>query len=138
MTKYLEVEGYDHTSIMVFETRIPIDVGRLAVALAERFGVLMGQPDGEDTAGRQQFGLMHPTDVAKRACDVAAALWKELEDRQWVLALPDLRAATARKSKLSVASDVAHTSVAAPEGLNSGHFVSQPPHHESPPPMTSP
>ncbi len=90
-TKYIERQGYQNTEVTVYETRMPTDVGKFAAHLAQHFSIVAAQPDGEDTSGRQRLTLMHPADVAKRACDVAQAMWRELADRGWFLDLPDLK-----------------------------------------------
>ena len=90
-TKYIETEGYEKTEVSIYQTRYPTDVGGFALQLAAHFAIVAAQPDGEDSAGRAKMGLMHPGDVAQRACQVAEAMWAELNYRGWFIDLPDLR-----------------------------------------------
>ena len=63
---------------------------RLATALIERWGMVMGAVDGEDSAGRQKLALMSPEDVVARACDSAALAMKEFRNRGWILEVPTI------------------------------------------------
>ena len=61
---------------------------RLATALVERWGLLTGAPDGEDSAGRMKVRLESPSEIAVRACDIADATIREFENRNWLDKMP--------------------------------------------------
>jgi hypothetical protein len=57
----------------------------LATQMAERWGLVAGEADGEDSAGRQKLRLLTPAELAKRSCEAAEALYKEFEARNWLV-----------------------------------------------------
>ena len=61
---------------------------RLAASFIERWGMVAAEPDGEDSAGRQQMKLMDPADLVWRACSVVDSLYIEFKDRNWIIELP--------------------------------------------------
>lgn len=63
-------------------------VAQMAVDMVTRWGLVAALPEGEDSAGRQKIRSQEPTELAKAACDTAAALWKEFESRDWLVAIP--------------------------------------------------
>lgn len=60
----------------------------LAVRMIERWGVVVAEPDGEDSAGRQKLRMLSEIEVVQRACNMADLAIIEFESRGWVLALP--------------------------------------------------
>lgn len=58
--------------------------GRLATALIEKWGLAMGQPCGEDSAGRQKGEIMPTAEVVQRACDIAGLAASEFRRRGWL------------------------------------------------------
>lgn len=79
--------------ISAWDTEILNREGALAAALIERWGLVMGTPDGEDSAGRQQLKLMPPADLVERACDTAAKTMEAFRARGWVTLAPTFDAA---------------------------------------------
>lgn len=63
---------------------------RLACALIERWGLAMGDADGEDSAGRQKVRIATPQEVVSRACEMAALAVAEFRSRDWVVVLPSI------------------------------------------------
>lgn len=57
----------------------------LASQMAERWGLVAGESDGEDSAGRQKLRLLTPPELAKRACEASEALFKEFTERDWLV-----------------------------------------------------
>lgn len=89
-TQWMEVSrGFDGgTQIIIVETEVPDVVGRLAIEFAERFALVAGIPDGEDSAGRSKLRLGTPEEVVTRACDLAEETWKQLRARGHTLTIP--------------------------------------------------
>lgn len=77
------------TDIRIYNEWVPNEVGHIAVDLMKHLAICTGTPDGEDSAGRSKLKLLPADEVAKRACDIAAAMEKELKDRGWRLDLPE-------------------------------------------------
>jgi len=75
--KYGRIE-IDSTHVENFRAKI-------AIGLVERFGMIAGREDGEDTAGRQKARMLSPKEVVTRACDMADMLVNEFESRRWLL-----------------------------------------------------
>ena len=62
--------------------------GDMAWELMNRFGTIAAKPDGEDSTGRSRLGLLSPSEVAERACDIAEIAWNEFVSRGWMQSLP--------------------------------------------------
>lgn len=63
---------------------------RLACALIERWGLVVGAPDGEDSAGRSKGRKMLPAELVAEATEVADLAIEEFRRRGWVIELPSL------------------------------------------------
>ena len=66
--------------------------GRLAITLVEKWGTVAGYDAGEDSVGRAKIGLMSPSDVVKRALEMADLIIAGLEEHDWIrpgVALPE-------------------------------------------------
>lgn len=61
-----------------------------AKELIARWGMVQGFDNGEDTAGRHQFGLMSPSDVVKRAIEVSDLMYKAFADDNMLIEIPTL------------------------------------------------
>lgn len=64
---------------------------RYAMAFIERWAMIAGEPDGEDTAGRQKTRRMTPEEISTHACECVKAAYKEFEDRGWIVGIPDFQ-----------------------------------------------
>jgi hypothetical protein len=62
--------------------------GDMAWELIKRFGLIAGEPEGEDSSGRAVMRPMDTTEVVARACAITEATWNEFEKRGWLQALP--------------------------------------------------
>ena len=63
----------------------------LAVQLVERWGMVAGAPDGEDSAGRQRLRMMSPDEMVVRATATANRLFREFSDRRWMYEVPEIK-----------------------------------------------
>lgn len=82
--------GVNHLGQVKVQTEhIPGPLARLSETIAKNlvFGII--EPDGEDYARRQKFKNMDPKEIAKRACDIAAALVDEWQQRGWIIDVPE-------------------------------------------------
>lgn len=61
---------------------------RLASNLIERWGVVVGMPDGEDSAGRQQGRLMTVEELVDRSVQTAAQAIEAFRKQGWMHKLP--------------------------------------------------
>ncbi len=74
---------------------------RLATQLIERWGMVMGKPGGEDSAGRAKIDIMPVDELVTRACDAAQQAAAAFRVRGWVLELPSFEEAAEVSAKLA-------------------------------------
>lgn len=72
---------------------------RLAVQFIERWAMVAGIPDGEDSAGRAKCRLMEPNEIVSRACETAEVLMQAFRERGWTILLPTMAEAEAEVAK---------------------------------------
>lgn len=68
----------------------------LAANFAEKWALVAGEADGEDSAGRQKIRRLTPVELAAHACEAVDALYAEFAKRGWTLTLPDYDKALAQ------------------------------------------
>jgi hypothetical protein len=82
--EFVAAPEYGRATLVVHE-RVHMEMqAKLAFELMGRLAIIAAQEDGEDSAGRQKLRLMTPTEVAARACDIAAAACNEFVERDWL------------------------------------------------------
>lgn len=64
-------------------------VAQLAMAILERWAMVMGKPDGYDEAGRQKLAIMPTDELVDRSIDIAEQAMAKLADRGHMFDLPD-------------------------------------------------
>ena len=92
MTKYIEREidfRPGNTEVLLVETRVPIQVANFAKEISKHLAIAAAHPDGEDSAGRQRMRLLTPVEAAARSCDIAEAVYREFDQRGWMLDIPE-------------------------------------------------
>jgi hypothetical protein len=82
--------GSKELEVKVFQTEMPTQEAQFAMALIERWGMVMGMPDGEDSAGRTRLKLMTPSQLVDRAFQVASEAYIVARQRGLMVELPDL------------------------------------------------
>jgi hypothetical protein len=73
---------------MMHSKLIPDDRARFAMVCVERWAMIAGEADGEDSAGRQKARRMTPAELVDHACSVASAAYDEFTKRGWLIASP--------------------------------------------------
>lgn len=58
-----------------------------AMNLLEKWGLVMGKEDGEDSAGRQKIKLMPPDEVVAHAFEISEQAFAEVNRRGWSVAV---------------------------------------------------
>lgn len=76
--------------VVEYHDKILCPKAKMAVAFAEKWGMALAEPDGEDTAGRQQHKVVSPANIAQRACDMVDELYLKFNEKGWVVKVPDL------------------------------------------------
>lgn len=79
--------GFEH-KMHVVETESPSWEGRLACYLVERWGMVAGVEDGEDSAGRAKIRLTTPDELVARALEVAEKTTKAIREKGWTIHVP--------------------------------------------------
>lgn len=77
-------------SIVSHPTSMPDQRAFFAMQCIERWGLVAGTPDGEDTAGRSKLRKMSAAEVVQDACEVARIAYEEFSKRGWLIAVPSL------------------------------------------------
>lgn len=85
--------------IVIHETEQPIFQARLAIALVERWGMVSGAEDGEDSTGRAKGRRLTPQEVVDRACETAEKLTDAIRSRDWFTKIPEWDATLAKAAE---------------------------------------
>lgn len=88
--------SYDRKVVM-YRTEMPNYEAEYALQLLERWAIVAGKPDGEDSAGRQRLALPEISELVARAFDVSQEAFRVARERGLMLALPDLNWINAEK-----------------------------------------
>lgn len=89
--------NYGDRKVVAFATEMPDQEATYAFALLERWGVVAAKPDGEDSAGRQQLGVLSVEETVVRAFDVSREAFRLARERGLMLKVPDLNELNAEK-----------------------------------------
>lgn len=85
----IERETYRGGTEVAIHTKIVGDPrAQCAQQFMDRWGMIAGVPEGEDSAGRSKVRLMTVEELVTRACESSNALFAELERRGWLLSIP--------------------------------------------------
>lgn len=76
-------------SMAIVSLKMANDQARFAMALVERWGLVVGEPDGEDSAGRSKLRTLSPEELANKATAASAALYEKMDTLGWMIDLPD-------------------------------------------------
>ena len=84
--KKITIERYDNepktnlNDIDVFSKRAV-----MVMEMISRWGMVAGEPDGEDSNGRTKLKLLSEKDLVKRAFKISDLMFEELEIRDWMI-----------------------------------------------------
>lgn len=74
--------------IIVHNTEHLSPEGAFMMALVERWGMIMAEDDGEDSAGRQKARIMTVEELVTRAADIAELAFKTVRDKGLTVSAP--------------------------------------------------
>jgi len=77
-------------NVKVWNREHPEIEAKIAFSLVERWGLVAGVPDGEDSAGRQKLRLATNQELVDRACNVAALLVNRCRSNDWIHVSPSM------------------------------------------------
>ena len=83
---------YGNKENTIVALKHPTAKARLAMELMARWGLVLAEPDGEDSAGRQQLRTCTAAEIVNKACEVAEYAYNEFEKREWLLDIPEIPA----------------------------------------------
>jgi hypothetical protein len=89
-SKYIgTASGYDGLRVHFEHSHHPSAVAQFAMHLLESPGcLLVGQPMGEDSAGRRVYEPLPAAEAAKRALDIAEAFFDQAGSRGLLIEVP--------------------------------------------------
>jgi hypothetical protein len=97
---YMEEEGFSGgMRIILYRTQVPNTAAELATHFIERWGMVAGQPDGEDSSGRSKIRLATPKEMVDRAMETAELLLDTIEKKGWVIEIPAPKPAEPRRER---------------------------------------
>lgn len=73
---------------LIYKKQVLDGKAELALLMIEKWGMVQGFPDGEDSTGRAKLGLMPIDKLIERAFESAEAVYKEIEKRGWSMEIP--------------------------------------------------
>ena len=98
----------DEKEPIVFKTEVPDQTAAFAMQIIERWALVAGIPDGEDSAGRAKQRLPTTAELVVRAFDIAEAAFIEARKRGFTTALPDMNEINAKYDAAQAAKDEAN------------------------------
>ena len=78
------VDRFESATLVVHKREYPNITASLAMSLAERWGMVLPMPDGEDSSGRAKFRIATEDEVSDRAVRVAELLMMKIRDKGWI------------------------------------------------------
>jgi hypothetical protein len=72
----------------IIPSKVPNMTAQLAITMIEKFALVAGYPNGEDSTGRSILQLIPVEEVVQRACDIAESAMVEFEKRDWIIDYP--------------------------------------------------
>jgi hypothetical protein len=88
-TEVIAHDGYRTVHVMTHASHLPDDVGRFAMALIERWGLVAAMPDGEDSSGRAKLALLPVEEMIERAVGTAETAYRVLAERGHLIEVPE-------------------------------------------------
>lgn len=78
----------DRKAVLHF-LEMPNQEANFALQLLERFGLIAGRDDGEDSTGRAKLQLLPVAETVARAFDLSAEAFRVMRERSMLVDLPD-------------------------------------------------
>lgn len=73
---------------LVYQKNVLDRRAEIALIMIEKWGMVAGYTDGEDSAGRSKIELMPVDQLVERAFSTAEVAYAEIERRGWLLEIP--------------------------------------------------
>ena len=82
--------SFDMPRARLHHHELPNAEAQFAMALLERWGMVLGTENAEDSAGRAKVGPMPVEETVERACSVAGKAFEAFRERGWMLDVPSM------------------------------------------------
>lgn len=82
------VRDYGKTGVMTHTRLVAGARMHFAMQCIERWGMVAGEADGEDSAGRAKIRLATPTELVDRAFAISELLHERAAERGWLMSVP--------------------------------------------------
>ncbi|MFQ5729316.1 MAG: hypothetical protein ACE5GN_03040 [Waddliaceae bacterium] len=95
MESIIVKDRYDSRAIFIHhDTKMLNSKARFAISLCERWALVSARTEGETSDGSStKIVSLNPTEIAKRSCNIAEAIFKEFDDRGWVFEVDEYEVA---------------------------------------------
>lgn len=91
--------GIEYGRVCINETEHLEKEAEFAASMVEKWGIVAGMPDGEDSSGRAKGRVMTPEELVERAFSVATLFYAEAKKRGLVAKSPTLQECHEAKKK---------------------------------------
>jgi hypothetical protein len=81
--------NYGDRKVFLHFLQAPNQEATFALQMLERFGLIAGRDDGEDTTGRAKAQLLSVAETVARAFDLSAEAFRVMRERAMLVDLPD-------------------------------------------------
>ena len=85
------IKKYNEVHCVINENEQPEFEAKLAFAFIEKWGMIAGEPDGEDSSGRSKVRMATPEEVVKRAFDIARVALKQAKESGLICQMPTFK-----------------------------------------------
>ena len=76
------------SALTIHQAEVPGVEANFVLALIEKWGLVAGAPDGEDSAGRAQMRLLTPEEVVTRAMATSRLAFGAFREAGWLVQTP--------------------------------------------------
>ncbi len=87
-TRVTDRPKYSEPETVIHQAELTGQEARYALAMIERWGMIMGAADGEDSAGRMKLRIMTPDELVERAFAVTEAAFAKARELGWMIDTP--------------------------------------------------
>lgn len=96
----IELDYHDDPKTQLNDNDVFSNKANIIIEMINRWGMVSGIPDGEDSAGRAKIKLMPPEILVNRAFVIADLMFEELAARDWSIVTATLDELDLAKSNI--------------------------------------
>ena len=80
----------DHGHILTHDTEVLGVRAKVCMSLIDRWGLIAGKLDGEDSTGRAQYGLQTVDELVDRAIQTVDKAFAAFQEKDWLINAPTM------------------------------------------------